>query len=70
MNKNVALTTGHCPHRKYIPTFMSLVSSDMVNPTQILTQRAPLTSALDAYKAFDEREDGWVKVELVSSAIA
>jgi len=22
-------------------------------------------SLLDAYKAFDEREDGWVKVELV-----
>ncbi len=69
MNKNVTLTMGHCPHRKYIPTLMSLVSTGMVNPTQILTQRATLTSALDAYKAFDEREDGWVKVELVPATM-
>lgn len=70
MNKNVTLTMGHCPHRKYIPELMSMVSTGMVNPTQILTQHALLTSALDAYKAFDEREDGWVKVELVPSAMA
>ena len=70
MNKNVTLTMGHCPHRKYIPELMSLVSTGMVNPTQILTQHASLTSALDAYKAFDEREDGWVKVELVPATMA
>ncbi len=70
MNKNVTLTMGHCPHRKYIPELMSMVSTGMVDPTQILTQHATLTSALDAYKAFDEREDGWVKVELVPTKMA
>ncbi len=70
MNKNVTLAMGHCPQRKYIPELMSLISSGMVNPTQILTQQASLTSAIDAYKAFDEREEGWVKVELVPSAMA
>ncbi len=47
-----------------------MVSTGMVNPTQILTQHSSLVSALEAYKAFDEREDGWVKVELVPSAMA
>ncbi len=70
MNKNVTLTMGHCPQRKYIPTLMSLISTGMVDPTQILTQHAPLVSALDAYKAFDEREDGWVKVELIPATMA
>ncbi len=31
---------------------------------RILTQRQPLTSALDAYKPFAEHRPGWVKVEL------
>ena len=28
----------------------------------------PLTSALDAYKAFDLRKPGWMKVELLPSS--
>ena len=27
MNKKVTLTMGHCPHRKYIPELMSLISA-------------------------------------------
>lgn len=64
MNRNVTLTMGHCPHRKYIPHLISLVSSGMVDPTKVLTEREPLTSAIEAYKAFDERQPGWIKVEL------
>jgi threonine dehydrogenase-like Zn-dependent dehydrogenase len=36
----------------------------VVDPTQVLTQAEPLTDAIEAYKAFDRRESGWVKVEL------
>jgi threonine dehydrogenase-like Zn-dependent dehydrogenase len=34
----------------------------------VLTQQEPLTSVIDAYKAFDTRQPGWVKVELKPSA--
>jgi threonine dehydrogenase-like Zn-dependent dehydrogenase len=34
----------------------------------VLTQQEPLTSVIDAYKAFDTRQSGWVKVELKPSA--
>ncbi|WP_009633500.1 zinc-dependent alcohol dehydrogenase [Synechocystis sp. PCC 7509] len=65
MNKNLTINMGNCNHRKYIPTLVDLVETGAVDPEQILTQREPLTSAIEAYKAFDKREPGWIKVELV-----
>ena len=35
---------------------------------KILTQREPLTYVIAAYKAFDLRQPGWIKVELEPSA--
>jgi threonine dehydrogenase-like Zn-dependent dehydrogenase len=33
-----------------------------------MTNLEPLTSAIDAYKLFDRREPGWIKVELLPAA--
>ncbi|MGK3993484.1 zinc-dependent alcohol dehydrogenase [Sorangium sp. So ce1024] len=68
MNKNLTLQMGNCNHRKYIPKLVDLVQTGQVDPTTIITRQAPLESAIDAYKAFDRREAGWVKVELRLSA--
>jgi threonine dehydrogenase-like Zn-dependent dehydrogenase len=65
MNKNLTLKMGNCNHRRYIPGIVDMVRSGKVDPTEILTQVEPMTSAIDAYKAFDQRKPGWVKVELV-----
>lgn len=65
MNKNLTINMGNCNHRKYIPTLVDMVRSGEVEPTEILTQVEPLTSVIDAYKAFDTRQPGWIKVELV-----
>jgi threonine dehydrogenase-like Zn-dependent dehydrogenase len=65
MNKNLTINMGNCNHRKYIPILVDLVRNGTIDPAQILTQTAPMTSAIDAYKAFDTRQSGWVKVELV-----
>ena len=35
-----------------------------IDPVQILTQVEPLTDVINAYKAFDQRQSGWIKVEL------
>lgn len=64
MNKNLKIHMGNCPHRKYIPHLVDLVRSGVIDPTLILTQQEPISSAIDAYKAFDERKPGWIKVEL------
>ena len=64
MNKNLTLKMGNCNHRKYIPMLVDLVASGVVDPVRVLTQMEPMQDALAAYKAFDERQPGWIKVEL------
>lgn len=65
MNKNLTINMGNCNHRKYIPTLVDLVRNGTIDPTKVLTQVEPLMSVIDAYKAFDRRQPGWMKVELV-----
>ncbi|HEX8822549.1 MAG TPA: zinc-dependent alcohol dehydrogenase [Archangium sp.] len=64
MNKNLTLNMGNCPHRKYIPHLVELVRTGAVEPREILSHVQPLTSAIEAYRSFDARKPGWMKVEL------
>src|SRR5207248_4096015 len=58
MGKNLTVKMGNCHHRKYIPLLVDLVRSGVIDPSEVLTQVGPLTSAIDAYKQFDRREPG------------
>jgi threonine dehydrogenase-like Zn-dependent dehydrogenase len=69
MNKNLTLKMGNCNHRKYIPKLLELVRTGMVDPTAILSHVEPMGSAIDAYRNFDLRKPGWVKVELEPTQI-
>lgn len=64
MEKNLTIRMGNCNHRKYVPELVRLVRQGSIEPRKILTQVEPLMSAIDAYKVFDLREPGWMKVEL------
>lgn len=64
MNKNLTLKMGNCDHHKYIPRLVELVRSGAVDPTQVLSRREPIGDAMEAYRAFDARRPGWIKVEL------
>lgn len=64
VNKNLTIKMGNCPHRAYLPELVDLVASGVIDPAEILTQVEPITDAIEAYKAFDRRESGWIKVEL------
>jgi threonine dehydrogenase-like Zn-dependent dehydrogenase len=65
MNRNLTVNMGNCNHRKYVPMLLELVQNGTVHPSKILTQAEPLDSAIEAYRAFDERQPGWIKVELL-----
>lgn len=67
--KNLTIRMGNCNHRKYIPKLVDITRAGFVDPSKILTKIEPLMSALDAYKAFDLRQPGWLKVELIPSAV-
>jgi threonine dehydrogenase-like Zn-dependent dehydrogenase len=64
MNKNLRINGGNCNHRKYIPILLEKAKSGQIDPEKILTNEVNLASAIDAYKSFDKREDGWIKVML------
>ena len=64
MNKNLTLRMGNANHRRYYDVLLDHVASGRLDPTKILTQTEPMTGAIAAYKAFDERQLGWIKVEL------
>ena len=70
VEKNLVLRAGNCNHRKYLPQLVELVRMGQVDPAEVLTQAEPITSAIDAYKLFDRRAPGWVKVELKPSEVA
>jgi len=67
MNKNLTLKMGNCNHRKYIPMLLDKIKSGVLDPEKVLTQTEPMTSVLEAYRAFDTRQPGWIKVELKPS---
>ena len=70
MNKNLTVNMGNCPHRKYIPMLVDLVRNGTIDPTKVLKEEVePMESVLDAYRAFDVRRPGWIKVELKPTAV-
>jgi threonine dehydrogenase-like Zn-dependent dehydrogenase len=69
MNKNLRINMGNCNHRKYIPRLLELVRTNAIRPSRILTQDEALVSAVDAYKHFDKREAGWIKVMLEPTSV-
>jgi threonine dehydrogenase-like Zn-dependent dehydrogenase len=68
MNKNLTIKAGNCNHRRYLPRLLDFVRTGAIDPTTVLTQDEPLTSAIDAYATFDRRESGWTKVALTPGA--
>ena len=64
MNRNLVVKMGNCNHRAITPRLVELVGNGSFDPLSVLTQREPITNAIEAYKAFDTREPGWIKVKL------
>lgn len=68
MGKNLTMRAGDCNHRRYIPKLVELVASGGFDPSTVLTQIEPMDDIIDAYRAFDRRAAGWVKVEVKPAA--
>ena len=64
MNKNLTLKMGNCNHRSIVPDLVERVRNGSFDPLLVLTNREPIMNVIDAYKAFDLRQPGWLKVKL------
>ena len=67
MNKNLTVNMGNCNHRRYLPMLVGRVRTGEIDPTRVLTQNEPMDDVLEAYREFDRRRRGWVKVRIVPS---
>ncbi|BDP43792.1 aldehyde dehydrogenase (plasmid) [Deinococcus aetherius] len=56
--------TGQCNVKAYNRQLRDLISVGRAKPSFIVSHHLPLDEAPDAYKNFDERNDGWTKVIL------
>jgi threonine dehydrogenase-like Zn-dependent dehydrogenase len=64
MNTNLTVNMGNGNHPRYIPKLLAMVESGVVDPEQVVTQHEPLRDVLAAYREFDRRSPGWLKVAL------
>ncbi len=64
MNKNLTINMGNCNHKTYIPKLIAKVEAGGTDPSVVLSQTEAMSDAIEAYKQFDLRRPGWIKVEL------
>jgi threonine dehydrogenase-like Zn-dependent dehydrogenase len=64
-NKNLTYRVGRCPARHYMERLLPLVRERRLDITSIITHRMPLEEGTEAYRIFDEKLDGCVKIVLV-----
>lgn len=67
MEKGLSMAGGQTPVQKYWPTLLPLVQSGKLDPTIVITHVLGLGEAPEAYKHFNAKDDGWIKVLLKPS---
>ena len=63
-NKGLTLKMGQTHVHKYLPTLLRLIESGTLDPSFVITHRAPLDDAPELYKKFRDKKDGCIKVVL------
>jgi len=64
--KNITYKTGRCPARTMMNNTLPLLAVDEKILTSVITHRFALTDAVEAYKLFDEKRQGCVKLVMSS----
>ncbi|HEX2973871.1 MAG TPA: zinc-dependent alcohol dehydrogenase [Tepidisphaeraceae bacterium] len=68
MNKGLTIKTGQTHVHKYIPILLERIRQGKIDPSFVVTHRLPLSEAPYAYKIFNEKKDGCIKVVLDPAA--
>jgi len=62
--KGLTLKMGQTNVHRYLPRLTKYIVDRKIDPSFVITHRAPLTQAADLYKTFREKEDNCIKVVL------
>ncbi len=64
-DKQIQLRMGQCNVKRWVDEIMPLLADDdPLGVDDFATHRLPLEQAPEAYKAFQEKKDGHIKVQL------
>jgi glutathione-independent formaldehyde dehydrogenase len=66
--KGQRMATGQCNVKAYNRNLCRLIEAGKAQPSFLVSHELALAEAPDAYKHFDERDDGWTKVVLKPAA--
>ena len=63
-SKGLTLKMGQTHVHKYLPLLLGLIDNGRIDPSFVITHRAPIDDAPRLYKTFRDKKDGCVKVVL------
>jgi threonine dehydrogenase-like Zn-dependent dehydrogenase len=66
-SKNLTINAGNCNHRRYLPELIDIVTSGRMSLAPNVSHALAFEDVVDAYEAFDHRDEGWLKVALVTT---
>lgn len=64
MNKGLTIKTGQTHVQRYLEPLLQKVEAGEIDPSFVITHRAPLEDGPQLYKTFRDKEDGCIKVVL------
>ena len=64
MNKGLTIKQGQTHTHKYMPLLLDKIQAGEIDPSFVITHKVSLDDAPHAYKTFQQRDDGCIKVVL------
>jgi threonine dehydrogenase-like Zn-dependent dehydrogenase len=64
INRGLTFRMAQTPVQRYLPKLLKLVEEEKIDPSFVVTHRAPLERGPELYKTFRDKQDGCIKVVL------
>jgi threonine dehydrogenase-like Zn-dependent dehydrogenase len=68
INRGLTFRMAQTPVQHYLPKLMALIEEGKIDPSFVITHRAPLEKGPELYKTFRAKDDGCIKVVLKPNA--
>ncbi len=66
--KDITIGMGRDHDKRYMAHLRDLISAGRIKPSVVVSHRLPLAGAPEAFRRFDRREDGYIKIILDPAA--
>jgi threonine dehydrogenase-like Zn-dependent dehydrogenase len=64
INRGLTFRMAQTPVQRYLPRLLKLIEDGKIDPSFVITHRAPLEEGPELYKTFRDKQDGCIKVVL------